>query len=118
MSVVAHGIAINRPVTPLYDWVADLSNHALFSGSIERGCDIRMMSTGKTYEVKEVGIFKPKQTRCDRLEAGDVGYVVANMKSSAEVKIGDTITESARPCATPLPGFKEIQPMVFSGAPH
>ncbi len=87
----------------------------LFSGSIEKGRGIRMMSTGKSYEVKEVGIFTPQQTKVDRLRAGDVGYVVANMKSAMEVKIGDTITESARPCAEPLPGFKEIQPMVFSG---
>ena len=72
-----------------------------------------MMSTGKSYEVKEVGVFTPPQTKRDRLEAGDVGYVVANMKAATEVKIGDTITESAKPCSEALPGFKEVQPMVF-----
>lgn len=85
------------------------------SGQLKRGTGIKMMSTGKNYEVKEVGIFTPKQTASDVLNAGDVGYVIANMKSSDEVKIGDTITESKHPCPEPLPGFKVVQPMVFSG---
>jgi len=87
----------------------------IFSGSVERGSGIKMMSTGKTYEVKEVGVFTPKQTAQKTLSNGDVGYIIANMKSSTEVKIGDTITESRMPAPKPLPGFKEIQPMVFSG---
>ncbi|MGI9239803.1 MAG: GTP-binding protein, partial [Verrucomicrobiales bacterium] len=87
----------------------------IFSGEVRKGTAIKMMSTGKTYEIKEVGVFTPKQTACDSLAAGDVGYVIANMKSSTEVKIGDTITESRQPAPKPLPGFKEIQPMVFSG---
>ena len=69
----------------------------------------------EVYEVKEVGIFTPKMTRTDSLEAGDVGYIIANMKSAADVKIGDTYTDYMRPCPSPLPGFKEIRPMVFSG---
>ncbi len=85
------------------------------SGQLKRGTAIKMMSTGKNYEVKEVGIFTPKQSAEDVLKAGDVGYVIANMKTSAEVKIGDTITESKRPCPKPLPGFQVVQPMVFSG---
>jgi len=87
----------------------------VFSGSVKRGTKVTMMSTGKQYEVKEVGVFRPKMDKLDQLEAGDVGYIIANMKSPSEVKIGDTITESANPCPKPLPGFKEIQPMVFSG---
>ncbi|MGK0184993.1 MAG: GTP-binding protein LepA [Verrucomicrobiales bacterium] len=87
----------------------------VFSGSLKRGTGIRMMSTGKTYEVKEVGVFTPGMQKQDELESGDVGYVIANMKTSSEVKIGDTITESQRPAPEPLPGFKEIQPLVFSG---
>ena len=87
----------------------------VFSGSVERGTGIRMYSTGKTYEVKEVGVFTPKQTKRKKLTVGDVGYIIANMKTSTEVKIGDTITESRNPVEAPLPGFKEIQPMVFSG---
>jgi len=85
------------------------------SGSLKRGTSITMYATNKTYEVKEVGIFTPKQQKTDVLEPGDVGYVVANMKSTAEVKIGDTIMETTRMAPEPLPGFKEIQPMVFSG---
>lgn len=87
----------------------------VMSGEVKRGSGIRMMATGKTYEVKEVGVFTPKQTPREKLNAGDVGYLIANMKTSSEVKIGDTITESRNPAEEPLPGFKEIQPMVFSG---
>jgi len=87
----------------------------LFSGRMTRGTKITMMSTGKTYEVKEVGVFTPRMTKLNELVNGDVGYIIANMKSPSEVKIGDTITETAKPAPEPLPGFKEIQPMVFSG---
>ncbi len=87
----------------------------IVSGSIKKGTRIKLFHTPKTYEVKEVGVFTPKMTKRDVLNPGDVGYVIANMKSSAEVKIGDTITDNTHPCAEPLPGFKEIQPMVFSG---
>ncbi|MEM7146063.1 MAG: translation elongation factor 4 [Verrucomicrobiota bacterium] len=85
------------------------------SGKIKRGTGIKMFSTDKVYEVKEVGVFTPRQEKRDELGPGDVGYLIANMKSSSEVKIGDTVTESQRPCAEALPGFKEVQPMVFSG---
>lgn len=85
------------------------------SGSMKRGTRIKLFHTPKTYEIKEVGVFTPKMSKRDELIAGDVGYVIANMKSASEVKIGDTITDTTRPCTEPLPGFKEIQPMVFSG---
>ena len=85
------------------------------SGTLKRGTNVTMYATNKSYELKEVGIFTPKQARCESLVAGDVGYVVANMKSTAEVKIGDTIMETTRMAPEPLPGFKEIQPMVYSG---
>ncbi len=87
----------------------------LISGTIKRGTRIKLFATEKTYEVKEVGHFTPKMTREDTLDAGDVGYVIANMKAASEVKIGDTITDNVHPCSDPLPGFKEVQPMVFSG---
>ncbi|MEM1296792.1 MAG: translation elongation factor 4 [Verrucomicrobiota bacterium] len=87
----------------------------VFSGSMKRRNGIVMMSTEKKYETKEVGVFTPQMTKLDELVAGDVGYIIANMKSPSEVKIGDTITESLNPAEEPLPGFKEIQPMVFSG---
>ncbi|HUF63442.1 MAG TPA: translation elongation factor 4 [Verrucomicrobiales bacterium] len=87
----------------------------VFSGALQSGTAIRMHSTGRNYEVKEVGIFTPKPARGLRLVAGDVGYLIANMKSSAEVRIGDTVTESRKPAQDPLPGFQEIHPMVFAG---
>ncbi|MBT7959788.1 MAG: elongation factor 4, partial [Akkermansiaceae bacterium] len=87
----------------------------VMSGTMKRGTRIKLFHTPKTYEIKEVGVFTPGMTKRDELRAGDVGYVIANMKSADEVKIGDTITETTHPCPEPLPGFKEIQPMVFSG---
>ncbi|MDG0993628.1 MAG: translation elongation factor 4 [Akkermansiaceae bacterium] len=87
----------------------------VMSGTMKRGTRIKLFHTPKTYEIKEVGVFTPGMTKRDELRAGDVGYVIANMKSADEVKIGDTITDTTHPCPEPLPGFKEIQPMVFSG---
>jgi len=87
----------------------------VFSGTIQPRQRIKLFATDKTYEVKEVGVFTPKMTRRDKLVAGDVGYIIANMKSADEAKIGDTVTDSTHPCLEPLPGYKEIQPMVFSG---
>ena len=85
------------------------------SGTILRGQKVRMMSTGLDYEIKDVGIFRPKMTACEKLEAGDVGYLIANVKTTADVKIGDTLTETKKVAPEPLPGFKEIHPLVFSG---
>ncbi|HEY5752530.1 MAG TPA: translation elongation factor 4 [Chthoniobacterales bacterium] len=87
-------------------------------GSIKAGDPIRTMATNKGYEVKEVGIFRPSQPKMvaqDVLEAGDVGYVIANVKSTSEVKVGDTLTSGRTPAEAPLSGFQEIHPMVFSG---
>ncbi|MEI7929605.1 MAG: translation elongation factor 4, partial [Verrucomicrobiales bacterium] len=87
----------------------------IFSGTVKRGQRVKLFATNKTYEIKEVGVFTPKMNARDKLVAGDVGYVIANMKSADEAKIGDTLTDSTHPCAEALPGYKEIQPMVFSG---
>ncbi|MBR5195157.1 MAG: translation elongation factor 4 [Akkermansia sp.] len=87
----------------------------LVSGRVARGMKVKLFATDETYEVKEVGIFTPKMQATDELHTGDVGYIIANMKSAADVKIGDTYTNLADPCSEPLPGFKEIRPMVFSG---
>jgi GTP-binding protein LepA len=87
----------------------------VFSGTITKGQKIRMMSTGLDYEVKDVGVFKPKMLTVDKLYAGDVGYLIANVKSTADVKIGDTVTEMRKPAPEALPGYKEIHPLVFSG---
>ncbi len=87
----------------------------VFSGTIQPRQRIKLFATDKTYEVKECGVFTPKMSKRDQLIAGDVGYVIANMKSADEAKIGDTLTDSTHPCPEALPGYKEIQPMVFSG---
>lgn len=87
----------------------------VMSGKIQKGMRVRLFATAQTYEVKETGVFTPKMEKRDFLQSGDVGYVIANMKSASEVKIGDTYTDATRPCSAPLEGFKEITPMVFSG---
>ncbi|WP_038166733.1 translation elongation factor 4 [Verrucomicrobium sp. BvORR106] len=87
----------------------------IFSGSVKRGMKVRMMSTGLDYEVKDVGVFRPKMSTVPELHVGDVGYIIANVKATSDVKIGDTVTETRRPSPEPLPGFKEIHPLVFSG---
>lgn len=87
----------------------------IVNGSVKPGMRIKMMSTGKTFEVTEVGIFKPKMTRTDQLVVGDVGFIVASMKNVKDTRVGDTITDAARPAATPLPGYRRVNPMVFCG---
>jgi len=87
----------------------------VFSGSLKSGDTVVMMSDQTKAEVKEVGIFSPGMKRCDRLQAGSVGYIVTNIKEVAEVKIGDTITSLREPAQEMLPGYKEVRPMVFSG---
>jgi GTP-binding protein LepA len=100
----------------LYDTYRGVVSYVrVFSGSVKRGQKIKLFATNNTYDVKEVGIFTPKMQATDLLVAGDVGYIIANMKSAAEVKIGDTVTDANKGCAEPLPGYKEIQPMVFAG---
>ncbi len=86
-----------------------------FSGELKTGTPILLMGSNLKYEIKEVGIFTPKQIRTESLKAGQVGYLIANIKSSIDVKIGDTLTNAHKPAPAPLPGFKMITPMVFSG---
>ena len=87
----------------------------VFSGKVVADQQIKVMSTDTRYEVKEVGVFTPKMNAQPKLNAGDVGYIIANMKTTSELKIGDTITDVRHPAKDPLPGFQEIHPMVFSG---
>ena len=86
-----------------------------FSGELKTGTPILLMGSNLKYDIKEVGIFTPKQIRTESLKAGQVGYLIANIKTTAEVKIGDTLTNAHKPAPEPLPGFKTITPMVFSG---
>ncbi|MBO5958850.1 MAG: elongation factor 4, partial [Lentisphaeria bacterium] len=87
----------------------------VFEGSLRRGDRLRLLSTGLESEVKEVGVFKPDMKATDVLEAGQVGYIIPNIKSPSDAKMGDTITTVKDACTDPLPGFQEIKPMVFSG---
>ena len=87
----------------------------IFDGVVKPGMKIRLISTERVFEVSEVGIFSPKRTKTKELKAGAVGYVVAGMKDVSDTKIGDTITDADRPTATPLPGYREVKPLVFCG---
>ncbi|MBE7502166.1 MAG: elongation factor 4 [Verrucomicrobiales bacterium] len=86
----------------------------VFNGEIKPGIQVKLLQTGRSYEVKEVGSFNPKPYERPRLEAGETGYVTANIKTPKEVKMGDTFTDAKHP-APALPGFQEVHPMVFSG---
>ncbi len=85
------------------------------TGSVSPGMGVKLMSTNQNYEIKEVGVFTPKMFPQPRLNAGDVGYFIANIKSTADIKIGDTLTDARKPAQEPLLGFQEVHPMVFSG---
>ncbi len=87
----------------------------VFSGSIRATDRIKLFKTGLEYEVGEVGVFCPKPAAKPTLDVGEVGYIIANIKQSSEVKTGDTVTRADNPTPEPLPGFKEVRPMVFSG---
>ncbi len=84
-------------------------------GRIKKGMKIKMMSTGKIFEVTEVGAFMPQPISFDQLSVGEVGYVVANIKNVKDTRVGDTITDADRPAPEPLPGYRKINPMVFCG---
>ncbi|HZN10063.1 MAG TPA: translation elongation factor 4, partial [Blastocatellia bacterium] len=87
----------------------------LIDGELRRGMKLRLMALGRDYEVDDLGVLTPKPRQIDRLGAGEVGFIVANIKTVADVSIGDTVTEAARPTPEPFPGFQEIKPMVFAG---
>lgn len=87
----------------------------VFDGTIIPGMRIRLMSNNKEFEVSEVGIMTPKMLKTDMLRHGEVGFIVANIKNVRDTKIGDTITSVPKAAATPLPGYREIKPMVFCG---
>ena len=87
----------------------------VIDGQVKPGMKIRAMSNNRTFEVMEVGQFTPKRTKTDQLGTGDVGYICAGMREVADTKIGDTLTDAAKPTEAPLPGYKEVRPMVFCG---
>ena len=86
------------------------------NGVLRPGMDVRMMATGAEYKVVELGTLSPLgMTPTDALGAGEVGYLTASIKTVADTRVGDTVTSAASPCAEPLPGYKTVQPMVYSG---
>ncbi len=87
----------------------------VMSGSFSRGDRMKLFSTGLESEIKEVGFFSPEMRACEELTAGSVGYLIPNIKSPSDTRIGDTVTLAKAPCSEPLPGFREVRPMVFSG---
>ena len=87
----------------------------IFDGSVKPGEKIRLMETRRSYEVEEVGIFTPEMQKTPELRSGGVGYIIAGIREIDKAKIGDTITDHVRPTETPLPGYRELKPLVFSG---
>jgi GTP-binding protein LepA len=87
----------------------------LIDGAIRKGMRIRLMSNKQVYQVDSVGVLGPKMKEVESLSAGEVGYIIANIKVVADTKIGDTITGHDNPTTDPIPGFQEIKPMVFAG---
>lgn len=87
----------------------------VFDGVIKPTMKIKLMATNKEYEVTKVGVFTPKMQEVSQLSSGEVGYVIAGIKNVGDTKIGDTITDANNPADKPLPGYKEIKPMVFCG---
>ena len=85
------------------------------SGKIQSGTRVLMMSNKKEYDIQEVGIFKPKEKAVESLSAGEVGYVTCSIRNAKEVIVGDTITDASSPAESPLPGYRKVQPLVFSG---
>jgi len=84
-------------------------------GELRRGARVRLMAAGSEHEVLELHVVDPHPRKVERLGVGEVGILIAGVRSLAQVKIGDTVTEAGRPAAAPLPGFREVKPMVFTG---
>jgi GTP-binding protein LepA len=87
----------------------------VIQGTLKVGMRVRLWSNNQVFNVEELGVLTPKPVRVDELAAGEVGFMIANIKRVQDTKIGDTITDDCRPASAPLPGFEEIKPMVFSG---
>ncbi|MBQ9949758.1 MAG: translation elongation factor 4 [Clostridia bacterium] len=126
LSMIVEGVPApkgdeNAPFKALiFDCVYDnykgaLSFVRVVDGSVKKGMTIKSMATGNTFEVTEVGIFTPSLSPTSDLSAGEVGYISASIKSVAETKVGDTLTDADNPTKEPLPGYKQAMPMVFCG---
>jgi GTP-binding protein LepA len=99
-----------------YDSYRGVISYArVFSGTIKAGEMMSLMSTGQRSEVKEVGVFRPGMEKIGELGPGDVGYIISSIKSTDDIKIGDTVTHANKPATDMLPGYKEVRPMVYCG---
>lgn len=87
----------------------------VFAGTVKKEDNILFMASSKSYEVSEVGVFHPEMVEIDNLSAGEIGYIIAGIKEIQEAKVGDTITNAQDPTDKPLPGYKEVKPMVYAG---
>ncbi|MDR1488794.1 MAG: translation elongation factor 4 [Holosporales bacterium] len=87
----------------------------IFNGILKKGMKIKMLATGGSYSIDNVGYFLPKKTTCDELKEGEVGFITANIKDISDCMVGDTITDEKNPCKTALQGFKPSIPVVFCG---
>ena len=87
----------------------------IFEGTLRKGQKIRLWWNGRVFQVENIGVLTPKPVEVEQLVAGEVGFIIANIKNVADTKIGDTITDDDRPAIEPLPGFEDIKPMVFAG---
>ena len=96
-------------------YVGVVSLVRVVNGVLGKGARIRVMSTGRSYTADRVGIFTPKMADRERLDTGQVGFLIAGIKEIDGAPVGDTLTLESRPCSTPLPGFKQVQPRVFAG---
>jgi GTP-binding protein LepA len=97
------------------NYVGVVSLIRIVDGALARGDELRVMSTGRNYTADRIGRFTPKMLDCDTLDTGEVGFVIASIREVDGAPVGDTFTHHKRPCAEPLPGFKQIQPRVFAG---
>lgn len=85
------------------------------NGTLHKGDYVKFFNTGRQYDADEIGVLKLDMQPCNELKAGNVGYIISGIKTSSEVKVGDTITHVARPCSEAIAGFEEVKPMVFAG---
>jgi GTP-binding protein LepA len=87
----------------------------VIDGTLRRKMRIRLMATGRDYDLEDLGLLTPKLVAVDSLSVGEVGFIIGNIRNSSEVKIGDTVTDARNPATTAFPGFQEMRPMVFAG---
>ena len=92
-----------------------IADFKVMNGSIRKGDKVKFFNTGKEYEAEEIGVLKLKLQPTGEVSTGDVGYIISGIKSAVEVKVGDTITHTERPCSEAIAGFEEVKPMVFAG---